>query len=98
MHVRHHNVCRVAGGRHVRDDVAEAVAADVVIAGPRVGADLAAASDVVEDEVGQRVCLTRRDPSHPHPLGPLSSTSTAIATIALPRAAAAEHSVCRAPT
>ena len=57
------NVCWIAGGRDVGDDVREAVAADVVIAGPGVGADFAAAGNVVEHELGQRVLLDVGDAS-----------------------------------
>jgi len=69
--MRESNVCRVASGRDVGHDVREAVAADVVKAGPGVGADFAAARDVVEHELSQRVALDVGDPSHPHPLGRL---------------------------
>src|SRR3972149_4898388 len=50
----------IAGGGNVRDDVGEAVAADVDVAGPAVGVHLGAGLEGVEDEVGQRVLVLAR--------------------------------------
>jgi hypothetical protein len=58
MHVGQRDVGGVAAARHVGHDVGEVEAADVVIPGPRVGADLAAARDVVQHEAGERVAVT----------------------------------------
>jgi hypothetical protein len=61
-------VSGVAAGRHVRDDMSEAVAANVEVALPVVGADLAAASDVIEHKLGERVLGDIGDPPDPDPL------------------------------
>jgi hypothetical protein len=71
MHVLQDHMGRVAADRHVGDDVAEAVAADVEVPLPAVGANLTAAGDVVEHEVSQRVLGDVGDPSHPYALGRL---------------------------
>jgi hypothetical protein len=60
---------RVATGRYVGDNVAEAVASDVEVALPAVDPDFAAAGDVLEHEVSERVLGDIWDPSHPHALG-----------------------------
>jgi hypothetical protein len=90
VYVRQHDVCGVAAGRHVRHHVPEAVAADVVLASPGVGSDLAAASNVLEHEVAQRVLLDVRDPSHPHPLRRLLALDCDHDDRLVPRAAAAD--------
>src|SRR5665213_1580903 len=66
--VRKRDVRWVAGGRDIVDDVGEAVAADIEVALPTVGADLAAAGDMVEHELGERVLGDVGDPSDPDPL------------------------------
>src|SRR5450631_2862530 len=90
VHMRESNVSRGASGRDVGHDVREAVAADVVIAGPGVGADFAAARDVVEHELSQRVALDVGDPSHPHPLGRLVALDGDRDDRLVPRAAPAD--------
>ena len=62
----HDHVRGVAGGGDVRDDVLEAVAADVVVAAPRVAVDLGAAGDMIEYELGQGVGRCVGDAAHPH--------------------------------
>ena len=62
---------RVATGPYVGENVAEAVASDLEVALPAVGADFAAAGDVVEHEVSERVLGDVWDPSDPHALGRL---------------------------
>jgi hypothetical protein len=97
VHMREGNVCGIAGGRDVGSDVLEAVAADVVVAGPGVAADFAAAGDVVEHELSQRVALDIRDPSHPHALGRLVALDRDRDDRLVPKAAPAN--ACRgAPT
>src|ERR1019366_8296259 len=62
---------RVATGPYVGENVAEAVASDLEVALPAVGADFAAAGDVIEHEVRERVLGAVWDPSDPHALGHL---------------------------
>ena len=57
---------RVTRRRQVGDHVAEAVLADIVVALPAVGVNLAAARDVVEHEVGERRLADVGDAPHAH--------------------------------
>ncbi len=90
MDVRKRDVRWIAGGRHVGDDMGEAVAADVEVALPAVGADLTAAGDVVEHKFGQSVLGDVGDPPDPDPLRRLVALDRD-AMIALPAS-------CRPPT
>lgn len=63
----HDHVCRVVPVGQVGDDVAEQVAADVVVSLPGVGVDLGATLNALEHEVGERLGAGVGDAAHPYP-------------------------------